>query len=765
MEIRLIGSLLQYVFVWRKTAAVTTSDKLSRNVPLRAGLVGLLFLLAITPGMASQVVLDEINIHETETATNIDILFGLPLEYLKHFPQKRGEILQIQLGLEEENNRAIHKEVREGGELLSPEGKSSVLVYVTYEEGVPGGPYLTLRFSHQVEFEVNQGPDRKSLRVKIAKETPKPGAETGVAPTTSKAQSAAVDLMMAKARQAITFGNNKGAINLLRKIIRAPESEHTQQANELLGLALERDKQIPRAKYEYKKYLKRYPEGAGADRVKQRLAALRDTRVVAKRKLRRSKTSRQKDQITTFGRLTQAYSEYYLDRDLDADGELLETQLQQQLLSTHFSVKSRYRSKERTMQAEFTASQTHDFLAKGRREEALANNLVTNSSTYTTDESDVRRMYLDVDDRVYGYTGRLGRQTSRNGGVFGTFDGVIAGYHITPQWQVSAMAGKPIIHTFSNIETSEKSFFGIKADVESTDKKLGSNQFFVQQEVDGILDRQALGGDVRYAQKGLSIFGLLDYDVLYSELSLFNLRIGWNYTESNKLNFSYNRRNLVMTSQALNGMSGIYTIDQLLDYLPESEIRRIAKERTQVYETLTLGNTYQYTKDRQFNADVTVLKSSAIPEGVNPLREEERLAEIALNGSSAIDTTVFGAEASDLQYIYSLQLISSNTFIERDLYVVGLKYSSFDTYNDTSAFINARIPLFEKWRTGMRLNVSKRDSQSAGKSTIISPVIKINYRLTRAWSFDADVGMDFVDNVELPDEVRQRLRLSYAYTF
>jgi hypothetical protein len=305
----------------------------------------------------------------------------------------------------------------------------------------------------------------------------------------------------------------------------------------------------------------------------------------------------------------------------------------------------------------------------------------------------------------------------------------------------------------------------VKADVETKDKKLGSNLFFVQQEVDGILDRQAIGGDLRYARKGLSVFALADFDVLYSELSLFNARIGWNYTESNKLNFSYNRRNLVMTSQAINGMAEIETIDELLDYLPESEIRRIAKERTAVNQTLTIGNSYQYSKDRQLNADVTVLHTSAIPEGVNPLKEQERLAEIASTGSSTIDSTVYGTDATNQQYIYAVQFISSNTFVERDLYVLGLRRSDFDSYTDTSVFINSRIPVFKKWRTGLRLNVSKRDSASYGKRTTVSPVVKLNYRLSRAWSFDGEVGMDFVDNVGQPDEVRQRLRLSYSYTF
>lgn len=695
------------------------------------------FFVAGSPVWASQVVLDEIKIKQTEpNKTIVDVLFGLPLEYLKHFPQKTGEILQIQLDLKNEQDREIHKEVREGGELLSPDGKKSVLVYVTYEEGVPGGPYLTLRFSQQVQFDVSQGPDRKSLRVSITHEAAKSGKGI-MGGKSSSVKTGNVDSMMAKARQAITFGNNKGAIDLLRRILRLPKNEHTQQANELLGLALERDKQIPRAKYEYKKYLKRYPEGEGADRVKQRLASLRDLRIKAKRKLRRSKTVRKKSQITTFGRFTQGYSEYYLDRELEGDAEAQEQELQQKILNTNFSIKSRYRGKDRTIQGIFNASHIHDYLAgdPGREDDE-------------ENESDIRRMYVDIDDRLYGYTGRIGRQTSRNGGVFGTFDGVIAGYHVAPRWLVSAMFGKPVVRSFFDTDLPEKFFYGVKADVESSDKRLGSNMFFVQQEVDGILDRQAIGADLRYARKGLSIFGLLDYDVLYSELSLFNLRIGWNYTDSNKLNFSYNRRNLVMTSQAANTIPGITTIDELEELISESEIREIAQKRTVVNQTLTIGNSYQYSKERQLNVDVTLLHTAETPAVANPL-------------GGVVD----GYDATGQQFIYSLQFISSDTFVARDLYVLGMRQSDFDTYTDTSAFVNARIPLLSKWRTGLRLNVSKRDSASFGKRTTISPVVKLSYRLSRAWSFDADVGMDFVDNVGQPDEERRRMRLSYAYVF
>jgi outer membrane protein assembly factor BamD (BamD/ComL family) len=721
-------------------------------------LIAAFFLQPITPLFAGQVVqdeiknpkngggviLDEIKISKNGLATTYDIHFGLPLEYLKHFPRNFGEIVQIQLRLGSDTEREMRKEVREGGELLPPGGGESALVYVTYEEGVPGGPYLTLRFSHPVRFEIKPGKDSMSIAVTVFGDKTK--SEKGQA---QDQEGKTADQMMAKARQAITFGNNKGAIQLLRKIIRLPDHEHTQEANELLGLALERDGQIPRAIFEYRKYLKRFPEGEGANRVKQRLASLRELRARPKRKLRRTSIARARDSFMTFGRFTQAYSEYYVYRDLQGLAQSQQQELQQRLLSSYFSVKSRYRSDKRTILGVFDANHTYDFLAgkQDRQNEKIS-------------DGEIQRFYLDVDDRAYNVAGKFGRQSSRNGGVYGTFDGAVAGYRVTPQWLISAMAGNPIIRTYSDIKIYKKSFYGMKAEVTSENKQVGGNLFYVNQKVDGISDREAIGGDIRYARKGLSIFGLLDYDVSYKDLSLFDLRIGVNYTEANRLNLSFNRRHLLMTSRALEGMS-ITTIEELRNYLPEEEIRRIAEERTRKDDTFTIGNSYQINQYQQFNADVTIMRSSGSPQGVDPVKQAQLLVDPTLT----LDPTVYSVPGTGNQFIYSLQWISSNTFKERDLYVVGLRRSQFSYYKDNTIFINARVPLTNQWWPGFRLSYSNRDSNTYGKRTTISPAIKINYRVNKAWSFDGDIGFDIVKDESMPNEVRTRARMAYNYIF
>lgn len=694
----------------------------------------------------ARVVLDSIELKGSGDATVIDVHFRLPLEYVKHFPRDVGEIVQIQLRAEDSLSQNTHKEVREGSELFPSEGQQSVLVYVTYEEGVPGGPFLTLRFSHPVRFEVHPGTDRLSLSIAVHDEALTEIPSAASQPNADKS----VDLLMAKARQAITFGNNSGAIELLRKILQLPANAHTQDANELLGLAYERDNQIPRATFEYKKYLKRYPEGEGSSRVQQRLAALREVRLQPKRRLRETTQSRKPDQLIAFGRLSQFYSEYYVDRELEGDAEAEEQTLQQRILSTYLSSNLRYRSEERTVQAELGVSHLRDYLAgkEGREDDKKI-------------DKDVKRLYVDVDDKIYGYTARLGRQSSRNGGVFGTFDGVVAGLRVAPRWQVSGLVGKPVLHSYSDADLPEKSFVGIKADVESESREISSDMFFVRQKVDGILDRQAIGGDIRYAKQDISVFGLVDYDVSYKSLNLFNVRLGWSFTKANKLNLSYNRRHLLFTTNVLGGGQVATTVDELLDsgQWTENEIRDVAEKRTRIDETITVGDTYQIQKDLQVSFDITMLRGHEVPNLTDPIK----LAQ----GNPPEESIIYGGDATGNQYIYSMQWISNNTFIERDLYMLGLRHSDFATYRDTSLYLNSRVPLFVKWRPGFRLGISRRDSDSYGRRMAYSPKVNVDYRAGKTISFEGELGFDFIKNQDdsIPNEVHKSLRIGYNYTF
>ncbi len=79
---------------------------------------------------------------------------------------------------------------------------------------------------------------------------------------------------MDEARAALKKNNLNGAILLLAKALKYPENEYSAEAQELLGLARQRNGQIAAAKAEYEDYLRRYPSGEGNERVRQRLAGI-----------------------------------------------------------------------------------------------------------------------------------------------------------------------------------------------------------------------------------------------------------------------------------------------------------------------------------------------------------------------------------------------------------------------------------------------------------------------------------------------------------
>jgi len=821
-------------------------------VSLRCFVTVVFFIMAMlaVPGvvMAAKNVLKEIKIQTQENDTQVTIDFGIPLRYVKHFPATSGEILQIQLLLEEDQGRNIHKEVKQGPDLASADGAEPLLIYMTYEEGVPGGPYLTLRFARRVSFELDAGDSLTKLNISIRddqaakkpvvvakpaekegeptdkpssaavvpppspakpvvpeismktleeqvfkqaqkseqqldgrtgtsqkavpetqKETkPKPAeSETVLAPkeqsisrtpktTAPKKAGKDVDELMAKARQALTFGDNDGAIQLLRRIIAMPENEHSQDARELVGLALERSNQIPRAKFEYKKYLKLYKEGEGPTRVSQRLQALQSFDTDRRKKLRKSKR-RSVDTFTSFGRLSQAFTTRYQQRealndDDDVDSEDIELTRR---VDSHLSLRGRMRTKDRNVQMVFTGNHIFDLL------------------NAEDTESRVINFFLDYDAFKKGYYTILGRQRVRNSGVFSRFDGAIAGYDFMPWFRAHAYVGKPVeLHDDRSID---KRFWGLKVDVGRRNDPINMNLYMVNQQADGYSDRQAVGYGVRYADRFTSVFGLLDYDFLFDDINLLNLRWGWKYMENSKLNVSYNFRKLIYLSSALNNQPLNTSLDDVIGIMGEEEARRLAEDRTNSTKTFTVGNSYQFNRDNQLNIDLTMFQSSGTVTRNDLLEPDPCRTTILPDPNNPLPpcilVNVAGSPETGRQFTLSSQWISGNLFAQRDLHVFGLRVSKFDTYNDATLFLNSRLPDMNRWKLRPRLTLSYRDfnenSSTTGTRSSIAPSIKIDYAWKKAWIFDFELGLEYVDytDPDFSNETRENIRIGYSYAF
>ena len=80
--------------------------------------------------------------------------------------------------------------------------------------------------------------------------------------------------LMNEARRAMTAGELSRAVQIYTKVLQQPPNDFQRAAQEFLALARERNGQIAHAKAEYERYLEVYPDGEGAERVRQRLSAL-----------------------------------------------------------------------------------------------------------------------------------------------------------------------------------------------------------------------------------------------------------------------------------------------------------------------------------------------------------------------------------------------------------------------------------------------------------------------------------------------------------
>ena len=116
-------------------------------------------------------IISDVSISGIADGSELRIEFTFPVRYLSHFPREFGDTLQISLqavAVSEVDQEFLRR--RESFNL--PETGSVPLLDVTYEGDLPGGPYLTLRFTEPVAFSVRQGSDFRSLTVNVFANNP-----------------------------------------------------------------------------------------------------------------------------------------------------------------------------------------------------------------------------------------------------------------------------------------------------------------------------------------------------------------------------------------------------------------------------------------------------------------------------------------------------------------------------------------------------------------------------------------------------------------
>ncbi len=506
--------------------------------------------------------------------------------------------------------------------------------------------------------------------------------------------------LLDQAEASMLAGDYQRAALLYTGLLRAEDAVTRQLAQEYLGLARDRGNQLAHAKAEYEKYLRLYPEGEGADRVRQRLNALLTARSRPKAPLRKARQQRAREswRHEVYG----SFSQFYYRDSLTTDNETL---LAQSSLRNDIDFNTRSRNENLDIRTTFIGGLENDF-----REGA-------------EDDFRISSAYLDLAARDPELSMRLGRQSRSSGGVLGRFDGALLRWQLSERVAANLVGGFPVFSTSETSIDTDRPLYEISFDLGTFAKRWDINLFFINQEVESLTDRRAIGGEVRYFEPTRSFFTLVDYDVLYDQLNtiLFNGNLRLPDDTILTLAADYRNSPVLTTSNALQGQTAT-SISDLLILFSAEEIRQLALDRTATSQSYTLGVTHPINVKLQVTGDFSVSRFGSTP---------------ASGGVEA-------AEDTGNMFFYSLQLIGSSLIKEGDIAIVGLRYSDTNTSATWALNLNTRYPLTRQLRVNPKMLIDYRtNNDNPGKRWRIRPLLRVEYRWRNRLHLEFEGGAEW----------------------
>jgi len=265
--------------------------------------------------------------------------------------------------------------------------------------------------------------------------------------------------------------------------------------------------------------------------------------------------------------------------------------------------------------------------------------------------------------------------------------------------------------------------------------------------VDGIIDRQAVGTELRYFDPRRSVLSLLDYDLSYGELNIALLQGTQQIGSATSLNLLIDHRKapVLQTTNALIGETDTSILSQLLT-LTEDQLRARAEARTPTADLYMIGATHNFSPTWQLGGDVKLYSISGTP------------------ASGALPATVGTGNV----YVYTLQGIATGLLTKRDVSVLSLSFLSSDTYDGESIAFNNRTLLQDIWTIDLSLRYYQQKDNLGTNLTRLTPIVRLGYRWRDKITFELEAGLEkgeTTSSVQSEDSTRNFYSLGYRWDF
>ena len=292
---------------------------------------------------------------------------------------------------------------------------------------------------------------------------------------------------------------------------------------------------------------------------------------------------------------------------------------------------------------------------------------------------------------------------------------------MTERIQLSTVVGQPVNSATDGLE-SERTFYGASINYGPIFDDLEIGAFIIQQDIGGVEDRQAVGTEFRYFGENQSVWGLVDFDTSYNELSSAYLQGSWRIASRLTVSASIDRRHspYLSTGSAMIGQP-VESFEELLVLMTEEEIRQLSLDRTPLASSFTAAVSYSVSPRLQLSFDANQTTVEATPES---------------GGVAATPESTYN-------YISST-LVASSLFREGDVSMLSLRYSKSDSTQVTSLTIDSRFPIGRRWRINPRLRVDQRQIMSdSSDELLLTPGLRMQYRHNKKLRFELELGKQF----------------------
>jgi tetratricopeptide (TPR) repeat protein len=552
-------------------------------------------------------------------------------------------------------------------------------------------------------------------------------------PSAPVAASTDAEQLLGAAQSAYDSGDTSTAIEKLNQLLAMPPNALSRRAQELIGQARLKAGDTTRARAEFELFLSLYPNGEDSTRVRQSLAGLptASAPVAAAPAQAEAPPSPWSGSLSAFyfGGQARIRSQDFQDSPLSGlpqpVGENTLSSVDQRQVQIGTDLNWRQRDTQSDSRFTFRNSYTRDLINEEKSKNRLS------------------ALFWDYRALKQGFNFKVGRQSPTGGGVLNRFDGLQAGYLFQPKWRVNAVAGVP---TEKLLDTKRR-FYGTWIDAEALTSEVSGSFYFNQQDIDGQIDRRAVGTELRYFSGGVSVSSQLDYDIAIRGLNIASVQGTWQLADNTVYNFLYDYRATAMLSlgntlffQDPNLTTPARRVQELLRTQGLQALRDQVKAVTGYQKQALLGVTTPLNANWQIGGDIR-------------LTNTDEVKPVAVILPSGLPST------GNLWSV-GAQLIGTNLYSSRDTHVFSSTVLSGPNNRGVVLGYNNLSNLGNGWQLEPSLKFDRQTDDTGLRRTRWTPGMRVSYRLLDKIALESELTYER-SNSNAPQRVESGSQVFY----